>query len=128
MRLLARHVPVGPGQRLDPVSAAMAEQPLGTPPDLPGPAVLDFLACAAVVHRRAFRQIGGFSWQCPNGVLQRRVDRARRTSIYFRAIDHAAVTRVHDSGPPGEPAAVSASWSGVTGSDPSDESADGRLR
>ncbi|MDW5328876.1 glycosyltransferase [Plantactinospora sp. KLBMP9567] len=58
--LLAGQVRVGREQRLDPVSAAMAEQPLGTPPDLPGPTVLGFLACAAVVRRRASRQIGGF--------------------------------------------------------------------
>jgi GT2 family glycosyltransferase len=59
--LLAGQVRVGPEQRLDPTSAAMAEQPLGMPPDLPGPAVLGFLACATVVRRRAFRQVGGFN-------------------------------------------------------------------
>ncbi|AVT34035.1 glycosyl transferase [Plantactinospora sp. BC1] len=59
--LLTGQVRVGPERRLDPVSAAMAEQPLGTPPDLPGPAVLGFLACATVLRRRAFRQVGGFN-------------------------------------------------------------------
>ncbi|MDW5322336.1 glycosyltransferase family 2 protein [Plantactinospora sp. KLBMP9567] len=59
--LLTAEVRLGPERRLDPVSAAMAEQPLGTPSDLPGPAVLGFLACAAVVRRQAFRQVGGFN-------------------------------------------------------------------
>ncbi|MGK5549815.1 glycosyltransferase family 2 protein, partial [Streptomyces sp. URMC 127] len=34
--------------------------PLGSPPDLPGPCVLGFLACAAVVRRSAFLGAGGF--------------------------------------------------------------------
>jgi N-acetylglucosaminyl-diphospho-decaprenol L-rhamnosyltransferase len=59
--LLTAQVRVGPRARLDPTSAAMARQPLGVPADLPGPAVLGFLACAAVVRRGAFRQVGGFN-------------------------------------------------------------------
>ncbi|MGI5150151.1 glycosyltransferase family 2 protein [Plantactinospora sp. CA-294935] len=59
--LLTAQVRVGPQRRLDPVSAAMAEQPLGMPLDLPGPAVLGFLACATAVRRRAFQQVGGFN-------------------------------------------------------------------
>jgi GT2 family glycosyltransferase len=34
--------------------------PLGTPHDLPGPAVLGFLACASIVRRAAFLASGGF--------------------------------------------------------------------
>lgn len=52
---------VGPLARLDPVSAAMAAAPLGIPDGGAGPAVLGFLACAAVVRRDAFRQAGGFN-------------------------------------------------------------------
>ncbi|SCF14782.1 Glycosyltransferase, GT2 family [Micromonospora coriariae] len=59
--LLTGQVRVGREQRLDPVSAAMARAPLGTPPGAPGPAVLGFLACAAVLRRRAFQQVGGFT-------------------------------------------------------------------
>ncbi|MEJ3747257.1 glycosyltransferase [Actinomycetes bacterium KLBMP 9797] len=58
--LLTARVLVGPQARLDPVSAGMATAPLGTPPALPGPAVLGFLACAAVVRRDAFLGCGGF--------------------------------------------------------------------
>ncbi|PWR13018.1 glycosyl transferase, partial [Micromonospora acroterricola] len=59
--LLTGQVRVGREQRLDPVSAAMARAPLGTPPGAPGPAVLGFLACAVVLRRRAFQQVGGFT-------------------------------------------------------------------
>ena len=38
----------------------MSASPLPADPDLPGPSVLGFLACAAVVRRRAFLEIGGF--------------------------------------------------------------------
>ncbi|MCO1594313.1 glycosyltransferase [Micromonospora sp. RHAY321] len=59
--LLTGQVRVGREQRLDPVSAAMARAPLGTPPGAPGPAVLGFLACAVVLRRSAFQQVGGFT-------------------------------------------------------------------
>ncbi|MEU8341511.1 glycosyltransferase [Spirillospora sp. NPDC048832] len=59
--LLAARVLVGPGERLEPVSAQMAEAPLGRPEGLPGPAVLGFLACSAIVRRDAFLDAGGFS-------------------------------------------------------------------
>lgn len=48
---VAARVLVGHGERLDPVSAAMAASPLPRAPGVPGPAVLGFLACGAVVHR-----------------------------------------------------------------------------
>lgn len=51
---------VGPGHELDPTCAAMAVSPLPGRPGLPGPSVLGFLACGAVVRRSAFLQIGGF--------------------------------------------------------------------
>jgi N-acetylglucosaminyl-diphospho-decaprenol L-rhamnosyltransferase len=59
--LLAASVLVGEAGRLDPVSAYMDTAPLGTPPDLPGPSVLGFLACSAVVRREAFLAVGGFA-------------------------------------------------------------------
>ncbi|GAA2636382.1 glycosyltransferase [Dactylosporangium fulvum] len=58
--LLAGHVLVGDDERTDPVSAFMAPATLGNADDLPGPPVLGFLACAAVVRREAFLGIGGF--------------------------------------------------------------------
>jgi GT2 family glycosyltransferase len=51
---------VGPEERLDPVCAEMADSPLGAPPDLPGPALLGFVACAAMVRTEAFLAVGGF--------------------------------------------------------------------
>jgi N-acetylglucosaminyl-diphospho-decaprenol L-rhamnosyltransferase len=59
--LLAATVLVGPERRTDPVSGAMAAAPIGVPYGQPGPAVLGFLACAAVVRRRAFLEAGGFN-------------------------------------------------------------------
>ncbi|HST63991.1 MAG TPA: glycosyltransferase [Mycobacteriales bacterium] len=51
---------VGPSERLDPLSAAMAVAPLGTSPGGAGPDVLGFAACAAIVRRSAFLAVGGF--------------------------------------------------------------------
>jgi GT2 family glycosyltransferase len=58
--LIAARTLVGRQQRLDPMSAFMATAPIGAPPDLPGPAVLGFLACAAIVRRDAYLECGGF--------------------------------------------------------------------
>jgi GT2 family glycosyltransferase len=51
---------VGEEQELDPVCAAMRASPLGRAADLPGPSVLGFLACGAVVRRGPFLAAGGF--------------------------------------------------------------------
>jgi N-acetylglucosaminyl-diphospho-decaprenol L-rhamnosyltransferase len=59
--LLTGKVTVGPDRRDDPISLAMAEAPLGADPHGPGPSVLGFLACAAVVRRDAFLEVGGFA-------------------------------------------------------------------
>jgi GT2 family glycosyltransferase len=48
------------GRRLDPLCAQLATSPLGTKPGLPGPSVLGFIACAALVRRQAFLDVGGF--------------------------------------------------------------------
>jgi N-acetylglucosaminyl-diphospho-decaprenol L-rhamnosyltransferase len=58
--LLAARILVGPEEREDPICAEMAGSPLPTEPDLPGPPVLGFLACAAVVRRSAYLEVGGF--------------------------------------------------------------------
>jgi N-acetylglucosaminyl-diphospho-decaprenol L-rhamnosyltransferase len=59
--LLTARVQVGPERRPDPVSEAMSGGVLGFPDDLPGPSVLGFLACAAIVRRDAFLAVGGFN-------------------------------------------------------------------
>jgi GT2 family glycosyltransferase len=58
--LLAARILVGPEEALDPVCVEMAASPLGTEPDLPGPSLLGFVACAAVVRTEAFTAVGGF--------------------------------------------------------------------
>jgi GT2 family glycosyltransferase len=63
LAVVAARTLVGPDERLDPTSAAMAGSPL-PPPDgerLPGPPILGFVACGAVVRRDAFLAVGGFS-------------------------------------------------------------------
>lgn len=59
--LVAARTLVGPDEHGDPTSERMAASPLGRAPDQPGPSVLGFLACSAVVRRDAFLAVGGFS-------------------------------------------------------------------
>jgi GT2 family glycosyltransferase len=58
--LLAARMLVGAEEAPDPVCSQMATSPLGRAADLPGPSVLGFLACGAVVRRSAFLAAGGF--------------------------------------------------------------------
>lgn len=58
--LIAARVLVGPGERLDPICLDLATSPLPRPSGMPGPSVLGFLACGAIVRRRAFLEAGGF--------------------------------------------------------------------
>ena len=60
LAVLNARILVGPEERLDPVCREMADSPLGTPPDLPGPSLLGFVACGAVVRTDAFQAVGGF--------------------------------------------------------------------
>jgi GT2 family glycosyltransferase len=58
--LIAARVLVEPQRRLDPTCAVMAASPLAADGFFPGPSVLGFVACGAVVRRSAFRAAGGF--------------------------------------------------------------------
>ena len=58
--LLQARILVGPKRRPDPICAEMSRSPLPVPAGLPGPAILGFIACGAVVRRRAFLGVGGF--------------------------------------------------------------------
>jgi GT2 family glycosyltransferase len=58
--LIAARTIVEPAGRLDPVCLEMARSPLGRDADLPGPSVLGFVCCGAIVRRKAFEQVGGF--------------------------------------------------------------------
>jgi GT2 family glycosyltransferase len=60
LALLNARILVGPDERLDPVCVVMSASPLGTAPDLPGPSLLGFVACAALVRVAAFEAVGGF--------------------------------------------------------------------
>ncbi|WP_263247659.1 glycosyltransferase family 2 protein [Saccharopolyspora rosea] len=58
--LVAAKTLVSQENRPDPVNALMACSPLRTADGLPGPRILGFTACAAVVRRAAFQQTRGF--------------------------------------------------------------------
>ena len=60
LALLSARILVGTEEELDPVCTEMADSPLGTEPDLPGPSLLGFVACAALVRTEAFTAVGGF--------------------------------------------------------------------
>jgi hypothetical protein len=60
LAVLNARILVGPEERLDPVCREMAESPLGTEPDLPGPSLLGFIACGALVRTADFAAVGGF--------------------------------------------------------------------
>jgi glycosyltransferase involved in cell wall biosynthesis len=59
--LLAARTMVWPQRREDPMTAQLADSPLGHRPDLPGPSILGFMTCAAIVRKSAFVAAGGFS-------------------------------------------------------------------
>ncbi|MGW0288357.1 glycosyltransferase family 2 protein [Streptomyces tuirus] len=58
--LIAARTLVGPTADPDPLNDVLADSPLGRVADLPGTQVLGFLACASVVRRRAYLDVGGF--------------------------------------------------------------------
>jgi GT2 family glycosyltransferase len=58
--LVAGRIVVEPGGRPDPTCNLMENSPLPVDPELPGQQVLGFVACGAVVRRRAFLAAGGF--------------------------------------------------------------------
>jgi GT2 family glycosyltransferase len=60
LAVLQARILVGPEERLDPACAAMAGSPLRRPEDAPGPVLLGFVACGAVVRRDALLAVGGF--------------------------------------------------------------------
>ena len=60
LAVLNARILVGPEERLDSFCTELARSPLGTPEDLPGPALLGFIACGAMVRSEAFLAVGGF--------------------------------------------------------------------
>lgn len=60
LAVLQARILVGPEDRLDPMCDAMARSPLPRAEEMPGPSLLGFIACGAVVDRDAFLAVGGF--------------------------------------------------------------------
>lgn len=61
LALLAARTVVLPGGHTDAFSEQLAASPLGCPAGLPGPSVLGFQTRSAMVRKRAFEGVGGFS-------------------------------------------------------------------
>jgi N-acetylglucosaminyl-diphospho-decaprenol L-rhamnosyltransferase len=61
LALVAATVILGDGGPPDPTVELMRRSSLVAEPDLPGPPVLGFIACGAVVNRKAFLGVGGFN-------------------------------------------------------------------
>jgi GT2 family glycosyltransferase len=59
--LLAARTIVWPQRREDPLTDQLANSALGRRADLPGPSILGFMCCSAMVRKRAFEAAGGFS-------------------------------------------------------------------
>jgi GT2 family glycosyltransferase len=59
--LLAGRTIVWPERRDDPFTKELANSALGRRPDLPGPSILGFMTCSAMVRKQAFEAVGGFS-------------------------------------------------------------------
>lgn len=59
--LLAGKVLTGECAKPDPTCTLMANSPLGQPHGLPGPRILGFMACGAMVRREAFLSVKGFN-------------------------------------------------------------------
>ncbi|AKS35453.1 glycosyltransferase family 2 protein [Mycolicibacterium goodii] len=59
--VLAGRTEIWPQRREDPLVEQLANSALGCSNDLPGPSILGFLACSAMVRKSAFEAAGGFS-------------------------------------------------------------------
>ncbi|HEX7297740.1 MAG TPA: glycosyltransferase [Solirubrobacteraceae bacterium] len=101
LAVLAARVLVGERQVLDPVSARMVRSPLPAAPGLPGPRVLGFVACGAVVRRAAVLGVGGFDQRYGIGGEERRLayDLARAGWTLAYAPDVVAHHEPPPSGP-----------------------------
>lgn len=60
LAVLAARMLVGHEERPDPINALLAGSPLKRESDMPGPSILGFLACGAVIRRNAYLAAGGF--------------------------------------------------------------------
>ena len=58
--VVAARILIGPQERLDPVCEVLAGSPLPRREGLPGPRLLGFVGCAAMVRADAFLAVGGF--------------------------------------------------------------------
>ena len=96
--LVTARTAVGPLERSDPMTALLQHSPLPRPADSPGPSVLGFLACSAVLRRRAFCEVGGFSSVLFFVGEERLLCYDLATAGWDRAYLHDVVAHHHPSG------------------------------
>jgi GT2 family glycosyltransferase len=98
LAVLAGRILVGPEEREDPICAEMRDSPLGRPADLPGPEVLGFLACGAVVRREAFLAVSGFDEVVEFGGEEERVALDLRSGGWALCYGPEVVAHHHPTG------------------------------
>src|SRR4051794_3352749 len=96
--LVAARPMLGDGRAADPIADAMAASPLPGEDGQPGPPVLGFLGCAAVVRRDAFLGVGGFS-DLLFHVGEERLLAYDLAAAGWRLNYVASVVAVHDASP-----------------------------
>jgi GT2 family glycosyltransferase len=79
LAIVNARIVVEPSGREDPIVAELRDSPVPGPDWLPGPALGSFLAGAAVVRRKAFESVGGFSPRLWLGGEEERSPRVRST-------------------------------------------------
>jgi GT2 family glycosyltransferase len=95
--LVAGRVLIGEERWLDPACEAMRTSPLGDRVGLPGPRVLGFVACGAVVRRSAFLAVGGFAPRLTIGGEEQLLATELATAGWDLVYDDGVVAHHHPS-------------------------------
>jgi GT2 family glycosyltransferase len=97
--LIAGRILVGPEERLDPTCVEMARSPIPRDPGLPGPPVLGFVACGAVLRRAALLDVGGFHPRFGTGGEERLLAIDLAAAGWGLAYVEEVVAHHHPAGP-----------------------------
>jgi GT2 family glycosyltransferase len=95
--LVAGRVLIGAEKWLDPACEAMRNSPLSARARLPGPRVLGFVACGAIVRRAAFLAVGGFSPRLTIGAEEQLLAAELATAGWDLVYDDDVVAHHHPS-------------------------------
>lgn len=95
--VVAGRVLLGDQQWLDPACEAMVNSPLDGRPLLPGPRVLGFVACGAIVRQAPFLAVGGFSPRLTIGAEEQLLATELATAGWDLVYQHDVVAYHHPS-------------------------------